>query len=804
MTTPLRDAVIRLGLDDARLRDANRGLVTLESNLGKVASAAKLSGAQLKAASGGAVADGFRRWAKEADTARVSVDKLRDAVDNASQKRLGDLVGRGGSAFAALGALAGGELGESLRGLGDVGDVVERIEGLKGALSSLGSQGFGGLLSIVGPGAALAVGLGVVVSLVNSYNAEIERQAELLRQETLFRRELADMTTADLANRSEEIRKEIEFREARVAELQARLEESARLYHQALSTGVALTDEERGRILRIPETQAVRGEIETLQGELDGFYTQLNTLNEGFQDGITAANDAEDAERELAETRKNEAQAAVAGAINATNHYLELSRFIESATAEQVQTRIDALTEEKAALGALITDLRAMGTPEAQKAIEDTSNKIRQLEGDIGRLGAALEDKKVSEGFQKLIDSIRDAAERAKAAAAKAGENIRKEIEARNERLVDVQKSYEADVKAIDARAAEQRAEAQKRYNDRIVDIAAQAADDAARALKDLQGKQRELQRDAAREEQNAERQLQLDETKAQIAVQRDEAKALREHYRNLDQIRRDAQRQEADLILNRDFAGLFRLRERTGQQLDDANRDFLAERDERRTQLAENLSDLRRNFEAERAARRVALQQQLADARAAYVQERTEIETQRVAALAKARADRQRELAEVAADAARQRAVRRQAYIEELRQASLFANQRMTIDAQVNAAYLTRANATLNALNGAAARAATTTIPSSILRLTRRDTGGPLGIGQLSTVNERIGQRERANGAWLPAGPGLFLPLQRTQVSPGGGSQVALTFNISGNDPQAIARVVRNEVINVMERVIN
>ena len=56
MTTPLRDAVIRLGLDDARLRDANRGLVTLESNLGKVASAAKLSGAQLKAASGGAVA----------------------------------------------------------------------------------------------------------------------------------------------------------------------------------------------------------------------------------------------------------------------------------------------------------------------------------------------------------------------------------------------------------------------------------------------------------------------------------------------------------------------------------------------------------------------------------------------------------------------------------------------------------------------------------------------------------------------------------------------------------------------------
>jgi chemotaxis protein histidine kinase CheA len=87
------------------------------------------------------------------------------------------------------------------------------------------------------------------------------------------------------------------------------------------------------------------------------------------------------------------------------------------------------------------------------------------------------------------------------------------------------------------------------------------------------------------------------------------------------------------------------------------------------------------------------------------------------------------------------------------------------------------------------------------------RALGGPLAAGQWSTVNEMAGQRERFNGALLPSGKGLFYPLQSGVVSSGrAGNTInagGIVVNVNGaRDPQSTARAVRVEIDKYFQEV--
>jgi len=68
--------------------------------------------------------------------------------------------------------------------------------------------------------------------------------------------------------------------------------------------------------------------------------------------------------------------------------------------------------------------------------------------------------------------------------------------------------------------------------------------------------------------------------------------------------------------------------------------------------------------------------------------------------------------------------------------------------------------------------------------------------------VNEGKGQRESYNGTPFPPGLGVFFPAagQSGNISPGGGGSTHYnTFNIQGNDPDVIARVVVQKLEGLM-----
>lgn len=399
---------------------------------------------------------------------------------------------------------------------------------------------------------------------------------------------------------------------------------------------------------------------------------------------------------------------------------LKIKQQIAAQVQRDIQAQIDAQNQQFGIFGGIVSSLGGLtdAAKENQKELDATNFQIDAYTRALGTNEVAA--RSAAKAQEELAETNKQKAEEASKRAAAIGEEISKLQQDSAKKEIDIREKAADQIDQINKRAAQAEADA---YTNLLRDR--QEADIRA-------GQQYE---------------------DARLAYQRDEVKGFRDHTRKLGEIRRDANRDEADLIRDRDFAGLARLRRETDQKIDDAQDQFSAERSDRLEALRQKLNDDKTGFIREREARMRAYNQQITDLRAAR---KREIET--------AAASRDNELGRLKVSLKEENAIKKAALDEALTQARNFLSQiRGMSGSSPSSGTSPDTDAPPPPASGGSGQT-----PQSPPRR-RLAYGGYLGPGETGIINDRFpGQREKFNGTWLPPGLGAFTPLRGGQVTPG------------------------------------
>lgn len=281
--------------------------------------------------------------------------------------------------------------------------------------------------------------------------------------------------------------------------------------------------------------------------------------------------------------------------------------------------------------------------------------------------------------------------------AAEAEKKLAEERDKQNADSISAVKTYNADVARLNDQERQAEIDAEKRYADNQIRIAEQAADAAEDALRKLQDARANLATNAQRTEEQAQLDARRKRMDEQIAFQREEAKAARAHANDLIAIRRRADEQEFDLALNRDFAGISALRRDTNRQIDEANRQFNEEEQQRLEAFAQRLKDDQEQFIRERQDRLKRFKQQLTDLNAAYQKELQLINQRKRDQLQQLDSAYRAEVTQLRDKLTAELSLRRSAIVSELQLIAQGNQQRLALEAQ----YLQQARALLQSAIG-------------------------------------------------------------------------------------------------------
>lgn len=628
------------------------------------------------------------------------------------------LVGRGDTALASVAGLAGafgggagtealmigsdilgvadamGELSETLRDMpGFIGGVANAGAALAGILPGV-SAGMGAVLAVAAPVAAGIVGVVAAFNQIQS-NAkkareEMEKELETRRRLLVLSGEIQNATRDEVQERIDQLNQQIQDEQALIAQAQTDRETLETDHYKRLGMFVHVF--ESGAEAQI---DAIEEDIKNSTNAVEGYTAELNELYAARDDDLRAVNDAIAAERELAESRREEAD------------------IMRSATAEGVQKRIDVTREELELQRehiARLEEVRA-GTEEGTNAYEQISQEIIAASEETDNLtqhlefleGAAMNAARANDAAAEALEKEREAAEEAAKAAEETREKMREAYEYGQQQLADIAdttQKYNDEIAKINEDKLKALADLEQRYSDTLVSIAEKAADDAEAAYRALQDEIASANLDIQRDAAEATREAGREDLQAKLDFQREEAKAARDHARDMKRIREDAAAAEFDMIASRDFAALLRSRLSTSRALERAAGDYGVEGQERRLAFDQERADTQRQRETERQERLIDYQQRIADARAAYQVERAEINQQRQDALAEAKQayDRETALAKNAAEQALQ--VRAAGYREEIRMLAMTQGQRLQIEAETQRALLLQAQRTTQFMN--------------------------------------------------------------------------------------------------------
>lgn len=774
MTSPLREISFKLSVDRNAINQSIQGIDLLDRRLSDLGNTTKLSGAELrKAFSGGAGTTALRNVGNQAKQAAADVGRLRDALSKAGQEaeKTGKTKINIGGALQAGAQVVGGPAGEALRLAGDVKGLAES---------------FGGLSKVT---IGLGIGIAAATVAINLYNAEVQRQKDILNDEIQARRDLA------------------RFQKEATSE-QARLRLAAALDEQKIiADQLKFIEQRAGEALFSPTLdtglKAQQEVYQELQKELIKNQTSVDLLSKALFGGAFAANDLKNAQEEAAKAaadlakKERELRDArnISDAKTGIQRTLDIQELIRNGTLEEVQTRQQRLEEEKRLTQATITELKAAGTP-----YEEFAARVVEIDQELNALGEAEKGIKTRDSLKAVGDGIKSIFGTLFNTGKNIVEGVASKLAERNTKLASAVQEYDQDVASIEQNSLERRAEIQKDYNDKLVEIARDAAKAADDALSRLQDRRAELARDFAKGEQDAARKGEQERFDAVVDAQRQERDAYRDHLKRLEDIRRDAQRAEEDAILNRDFSALFRIRRDTGDNLNDANRDFIQERQARQQQLADRLTDLARQAEQERQQRLAQYQQNLADAQAQYIRDRQEAERQRQQALAEARNARNRQLQEERQAYQSSLQSRKAALVAELRMIADYGQQRIQLESQ----YLQRSLDILRTAQNSQTRINNFLKPAKMAAF-----GASLSGGEPAIVNE-FGSSGRETftgpgGTVALPGFGMFTPFSGGKVNANrGGVVLNQTNNItSGANAEAVAKLVEQRTTKLLENVL-
>ncbi len=768
MTNRMSEVKLKYTVDQASLNAATKSAATLDKSLKNLQSTTTELNKTTQKAS-----ETTRQFAQSSQTAQRTSEQRQRAL-NQGQRLLG-----------ATGQVLGG---------GGVGDVVrfgQDVAGFTEQVSALGKAA---------PVAGLALA-GAVIAL-QAYNAEVERQRKIVEDQVKLNLELADLRRKATTVEVEERKKATEQRIAdatgerdRLAAETAKIQAGRSAVFQGILSSVFDT-------LNV-KVKANQTEIDKLNDGLTKDQAELAGLTGELTKNAFAANDAAAAQKAFTDNVLKVTK-------DRRDLELEAANAIRTGTSTAAKERLAALQAEFDSNKEYIKQLQAIKDPTdaVKNELKQTVDRQLQLQAALAKYRDTIvpsieRTEAFKKGIQSVADAIKNMVERAKEVATRLIEEERK----KNEATVSAVKSYNDDVARIEEDNLKARADVEAKYADRLVDIARQAADDAAASLKRLQDKQAELRVGYERDEIDAARQFAIDQNQAQIEAQRQEAQALRDHQRNLEKIRKDAQDKEFELILNRDFAGLFMSRRQTSRQMEEANQGFVAGQSDRAATLKAQQDDARRQYEQERADRLRNYQQSLADARAAYVAEQVEIRQQKIKQLADARTVYQRELADQAAKYTAELALRRKAIQAELQLIQMGVQQRLTLEAQAQAALLAQARSIMQSASAQQAAQVASYRGPTAARSHFMAAGGAARAGGSYIVNEPGSsgmESYSANGKtmYFP-GMGTWMPAANGQVNANKGANINMPITISGaGNPEATARLVGNEVTKRLEAV--
>lgn len=422
---------------------------------------------------------------------------------------------------------------------------------------------------------------------------------------------------------------------------------------------------------------------------------------------------------------------------------LEVKRLVAQQTRADLERVIQEQNKQFGILGGLVSEFTGLNeqAKELDKEIEATTGQINAYTRALDSQGVALNDA------------------RAKA----------EEYNQKHKDQADIVKRAGEELNRIKEQQLQQEASISQRYADQIVQIAEREAQAEQQAFI-------RIQRDAAESSIRAQEQVE----DVRLRFQREEARAAKDHQKNLLKIRKDAENQEFELVLNRDFAGLARLRRETEQRLDEEVQRNVEEREQRLQNLREELQDQQRQFVREREQRNRAYVQQITDLRTAKIRE-----------------------LEIAAAAAQRDVERLQAQLNAEYQLKVKAyTEALALDAE----YLRRRNELLAKSMGISTThtgGGTGSSGSSTARSNAK--GGPLSAGIASTVNELSGQRESftagGNSILLPGGMGVFIPAKSGRVNPGGAISQTIIIN-GATDIGKVREEIKKANIELVEMI--
>lgn len=503
---------------------------------------------------------------KEIEKVIRQFEKLRNTVDDVDTKRVsqldfadrsGDKASIAGSSRGALDALTGGNAGplssalEGAEAIFDLGEAAGKIGGPVGkAVTSLGPAGLAGAAGVAG----IALAAGTIALGIYAQKAEQARQVQSAftdsLTETIALLNSNEGTSQAVADRRSEIEQEIQNANETVAALkqvrEARNEENSAL-EDVFTASRVLAGGTRKQLNE--DITAAEQSVAQAEASLEAFNLTLN-------ESEIAANDAAQAERELAAERTQSilTEAAQAGELEATRQ-----RFADS-TREQIaleekntQNRIKTAQTELASLQA-----NNDGSEEAAARIVQLTETISFLGEQSALLNSLRSGAKTDEQVarEKALQSARtetaratDKAYQSELAKAKGEQETatrnrtserastpRRTATARSsapstkdtgsDGIIENLRRIENDIIKVQNEAEKQRIDQVINNNQRLQDIARDFGDTRADALEE--GNFLSLEA-ANKEEQRAKRNQQIENKRANENIKRDSKRSLDE-----------------------------------------------------------------------------------------------------------------------------------------------------------------------------------------------------------------------------------------------------------------------------------
>jgi hypothetical protein len=589
---------------------------------------------------------------------------------------------RTGGALSQLGL---GEVGGVVSRAGDIGQIVKEGNALIGALGPLAPV----MAGVAGATLGVQIGMKVLGEELSGSKKALDAATAGLQA---YYQAVQNGTTESLQNQLKALRQK---NDAEMQELEV-LKAARDKGFQAAQT--AYGDLGARILVGIGQAEGTFKALDDRIAELEKSTTvtggQMAALDRAIQSTAVAANDAADALK---------AQQAEQLRIAEYNAQIDRQRLQDAKlTSEQGRQRVKDLQDELKVVQDEMAAIEGLTqtNDDARKKYEELKDRASALSGEIHTLTTELiPAAKAAEGFKDALDKIKTLGQTLSDAARRAFEWAGKELEDRDKRLADLAQRHNADVQAVEERSLQQRAEIQKRYNDKLVELARNLADEAAASLRRLEQQQADLATTFGRDEQKAQREASYQLLEQRIKAAREDEKAARDHYQRLAEIRQSAADREFDLILNRDFLGLFQSRRQTGRDLERENAQYNEQRQQRQQALEQQIQDDARNFERQRQERLIAYQQQLADAKLAYQRDLAEQRLKYNQERMLAGQQRNQDLRDLQSKTVNELRLKQQSYDAELRLAAMYGQARINAEAKIQQALVAQAEQRLRAL---------------------------------------------------------------------------------------------------------